>query len=267
MGRRNHRRLVCRVHRGLERGQLLGAAPGNGTPPRRPCLFPIRSLPRVGGGLDAMESPSKARRSIGHMGNGKRRRLGHCGERGLWRRSPDLWLLRGSRGYWERGCHRGVDSGQRLRRSNRWPDAIACLAIAGSSDSVLGGTKHSRLGIEHGRDDNRRRRRPPNRRQPESRGVVAPRVARGGWHRSRRDHGSSDAPAAERAQQCLLGTSSTARSLTFPRVAARSPTPRLHLLHALLATARSSLRSQRELALENLAFVGGLHHRYTRRAA
>jgi len=40
----------------------------------------------------------------------------------------------------------------------------------------------------------------------------------------------------------------------------------LHLLYALLAATRSSLRSQRELALENLAFVAGLHHRYTRRA-
>jgi hypothetical protein len=53
----------------------------------------------------------------------------------------------------------------------------------------------------------------------------------------------------------------------------------LRLLYALLATARLSLKPQRELALENLALrqrwgklvalpmVGGLHHRYTRRAA
>jgi hypothetical protein len=63
-----------------------------------------------------------------------------------------------------------------------------------------------------------------------------------------------------------------------------------HLLYALLATARSSLRSRRGLALENLALdkdapepreresadggnaialpmVGGLHHRYTRISA
>ena len=52
---------------------------------------------------------------------------------------------------------------------------------------------------------------------------------------------------------CPLETSSAARSLTFPRFGARSPTPMLHLLYALLATARSSLRSQRELALENFA--------------
>jgi hypothetical protein len=31
--------------------------------------------------------------------------------------------------------------------------------------------------------------------------------------------------------------------------------PMLHLLYALLATARSSLKSQRELALENLALL------------
>ena len=59
----------------------------------------------------------------------------------------------------------------------------------------------------------------------------------------------------------------------------------LHLLYALLATARSSLEAQRELALDKdaperrerestdggkviaLPMVGGLHHRYTRRAA
>jgi hypothetical protein len=59
----------------------------------------------------------------------------------------------------------------------------------------------------------------------------------------------------------------------------------LHLLYALLATARSSLKPQRELALDKdapelrqrespdggkvVAFpmVGGLHHRYARRAA
>jgi hypothetical protein len=52
---------------------------------------------------------------------------------------------------------------------------------------------------------------------------------------------------------CLLKTSSTAQSLTFPRSGASSPTPMLHLLYVLLATARSSLKSQRELALENLA--------------
>ena len=55
------------------------------------------------------------------------------------------------------------------------------------------------------------------------------------------------------ADLCLLKTSSASRSLTFRRFGARSPTPMLHLLYALLAATRSSLRSQRELALENLA--------------
>ena len=51
----------------------------------------------------------------------------------------------------------------------------------------------------------------------------------------------------------LLKTSSSTQSLTFPRFGASSPTPTIDLLHALLATARSSLKSQGELALENLA--------------
>jgi hypothetical protein len=38
-----------------------------------------------------------------------------------------------------------------------------------------------------------------------------------------------------------------------PTVGASQPTRMLHLLYALLATAGSSLRSQRELTLENLA--------------
>ena len=52
---------------------------------------------------------------------------------------------------------------------------------------------------------------------------------------------------------CLLTTSSPAQSLTFPRLGSSSPTPMIVLLHALLGTARSSLKSQRELALENPA--------------
>jgi hypothetical protein len=39
----------------------------------------------------------------------------------------------------------------------------------------------------------------------------------------------------------------------FPRSRSGSPTPILHLLCALRATARSSLKPQRELALQNLA--------------
>ena len=46
---------------------------------------------------------------------------------------------------------------------------------------------------------------------------------------------------------CLLKTSSTAQSSTFPRFGASSPVPMLHLLYALFATARSSLKPQREL--------------------
>jgi len=41
--------------------------------------------------------------------------------------------------------------------------------------------------------------------------------------------------------------------LTFPRSGTSSPPLMIHLLYALLATARSSMKSQRELALENLA--------------
>ena len=52
---------------------------------------------------------------------------------------------------------------------------------------------------------------------------------------------------------CLLKTSSKARLLTFPRFGTSSPPLMIHLVYALLATARSSLRSRRELALENLA--------------
>ncbi len=52
---------------------------------------------------------------------------------------------------------------------------------------------------------------------------------------------------------CLLKTSSRARLSTFPRFGTSSPPLMIHLVYALLATARSSLRSRRELALENLA--------------
>ena len=52
---------------------------------------------------------------------------------------------------------------------------------------------------------------------------------------------------------CLLKTPSTAQSLTFPRSGSSSPTPMLPLLYAICATARSSLRPRRELALQNLA--------------
>jgi hypothetical protein len=52
---------------------------------------------------------------------------------------------------------------------------------------------------------------------------------------------------------CLLRTSSTAQSVTFPRSGSSWPTPMLHLLYALLATARSSLKPQRELTLQNVA--------------
>jgi hypothetical protein len=41
-------------------------------------------------------------------------------------------------------------------------------------------------------------------------------------------------------------------------------------LGILIGTLRATVRTQRELALENLAlrpFVGGLHHEYLRRAA
>ena len=52
---------------------------------------------------------------------------------------------------------------------------------------------------------------------------------------------------------CLLKTSSTPQSLTFPRFGPSSPPLMIHLLYALLATARPTLKSQRKLALENLA--------------
>ena len=52
---------------------------------------------------------------------------------------------------------------------------------------------------------------------------------------------------------CRLRTPSTAQSLTFPRSGSSSPTAMIDLLYALLATASSSLKSQPELALQNLA--------------
>ena len=52
---------------------------------------------------------------------------------------------------------------------------------------------------------------------------------------------------------CLLRTPSSEQSLMFRRSGSRSPTPMFHLLYALLATARSSLKSRHELPLENLA--------------
>ena len=65
----------------------------------------------------------------------------------------------------------------------------------------------------------------------------------------------------------LLRTPSSAQSLTFPRSGSSSPTLMRHLLYALLATARASLKSQRELALENLALRQQLAvvHRKTKR--
>ncbi len=63
------------------------------------------------------------------------------------------------------------------------------------------------------------------------------------WNTSRTGH----------AGLCLLKTPSTAQSLTFPRSGSSSPTPMLPLLYAICATARSSLRPRRELALQNLA--------------
>jgi len=48
---------------------------------------------------------------------------------------------------------------------------------------------------------------------------------------------------------CLLRIPSTAQSLTFPRSGSGWAHPMLPLLYALLATARSSLKPQRELAL------------------
>jgi hypothetical protein len=51
----------------------------------------------------------------------------------------------------------------------------------------------------------------------------------------------------------LLKTPSTAQSLTFPHSGSRQATPMRHLLYALLATARPSLKPQRELALQTLA--------------
>jgi hypothetical protein len=56
-----------------------------------------------------------------------------------------------------------------------------------------------------------------------------------------------------RASLCLLRTSLTAQSLMFPRSRSSWSTPMLHLLYALLATARSSLKLQRQLALQSLA--------------
>jgi hypothetical protein len=51
----------------------------------------------------------------------------------------------------------------------------------------------------------------------------------------------------------LLRTPSTAQSLMFARSGSSWPTPMHHLLYALLATAGSSLKPQRELALQTLA--------------
>jgi 5-methylcytosine-specific restriction protein A len=51
----------------------------------------------------------------------------------------------------------------------------------------------------------------------------------------------------------LLRTSWSAQSLTFLCSGSSSPPLMIHVLYALLATVRSSLRSQCELALENLA--------------
>ena len=56
-----------------------------------------------------------------------------------------------------------------------------------------------------------------------------------------------------RRELCLLKTSSSGQSLTFPSSGTNSPALIIPLLCALLATARSSLKSRRELALENLA--------------
>ncbi len=80
-----------------------------------------------------------------------------------------------------------------------------------------------------------------------------------------------DAPEPRKRESrdgvCLLKTPSRAESLTCPRSGSSSPTPMRHLLYALLATARSSLKSQRELALENLALRQQLAilHRKTKR--
>ena len=52
---------------------------------------------------------------------------------------------------------------------------------------------------------------------------------------------------------CLLKTSSSSQSLMFPHSGSSPPTLMRHLLYVLLATARESLKPQRELALENLA--------------
>ncbi len=51
----------------------------------------------------------------------------------------------------------------------------------------------------------------------------------------------------------FLNTPSTAKSLMFPPTGSWSGMPLLQLLNALLTTARSSLKSQHTLALENLA--------------
>ncbi|MDH3725982.1 MAG: hypothetical protein OER77_00490 [Myxococcales bacterium] len=48
---------------------------------------------------------------------------------------------------------------------------------------------------------------------------------------------------------CLLRTPLTAQSVLFAR---SGSSPMLHLLYALLATARARLKPQRELALETL---------------
>ena len=52
---------------------------------------------------------------------------------------------------------------------------------------------------------------------------------------------------------CLLKTPSTAQSLMFARSGSSWPTPMLHLLYAMLVTASSSLKPQRERALQTLS--------------
>ena len=56
---------------------------------------------------------------------------------------------------------------------------------------------------------------------------------------------------------CLLKTPSTVQSLTFPCSGSSSPPLMIHLLYALLATARSSLKPQRELELRALCGAQG----------
>jgi hypothetical protein len=59
---------------------------------------------------------------------------------------------------------------------------------------------------------------------------------------------------SELARGCApLKTSWSAQSLTFQCSGSSSPPLMIHLMYALLATARSSLKSRLELALENLA--------------